>query len=125
MKALLKLLFVILIVFIFFALQSCRSAQEISNKKCAKAKAKYELSVYRFGCPLGTISDSSNTSIESSKHDTTIYVPVPGEKVHDTIKVEIINGIVNSVQSRLDTEYAYATAQIVNSILVLNLYQKE
>ncbi len=116
----------ILFLAILITMASCRSSQKISARKCAKAEMKYELASYKWGCPLLTGSDTNtNTHQESSKHDTTILVPVPGDTVHDADTVYVgKNGLVNTSKNRLDTQYAWSMAWVNNGILFHSLYQK-
>lgn len=116
----------ILLITILIALASCRAPQQIADRKCAKAQAKYERSAYRWGCPLVTGSDTIIKTITlRERHDTTIFVSIEADAKHDSIKVVVHDGIVNSDLSRLDTQYAWATAKVVNGILYLKLFQKE
>ncbi len=126
MKGILRVLFFVAVMALFYLVNACKSSEQISAKKCAKAKAKYEVAAFKFGCPLETGVDTlriTNTIIIS--HDTTFYIPIPGEVRHDTLTVTITNGVVNSAMSRLDVTYAYATAQVRGGILYLNIYQRE
>ncbi len=105
---------------------ACRAPQQIAERKCAKSLAKYEKQAYRWGCQLDTGTDTVRiTTREIITHDTTIYVAIPAEAKHDTIKVVITNGVINSELSRLDVTYAWATAQVRDGILYLNVYQRE
>jgi len=55
---------------------------------------------------------------------TTIYVPVPGQSVHDSIQVIITEGIMNSPVSALETTYANSKAWVVDGHLKHTLLQK-
>jgi len=116
----------ILLITLLIALGSCRSPQQIADRKCAKAQAKYEKAAYRWGCDLSANTDSTSAETNTTVvKDTTIYIPVPGETKTDTITIKLTNGLLNSKESRLDTKYAYATVQVVDGKLIFNLYQKE
>lgn len=117
----------ILLLFVLIALLAgCRSPQQIAGRKCAKALAKYEASAYKYGCPLAPGTDTViQQLIIRETHDTTITVTITGEIKQDSVIVVVSDGLVNSQLSRLDTQYAYATAQVINSELVLKIYQKQ
>lgn len=105
-------------------LLSCSTPQEIQDRKCEKAQRKYELKAYKLGCPW-MISDSSNTSHTSTViRDTTIYVTVPGETVHDSIKVPYIAQFTTPVNT-IETKYAISKAWIENSLLRHTLIQNQ
>jgi len=59
--------------------------------------------------------------------DTTIYVTMPAEVVvmTDTVVLDQGTGLINSKLSRLETSLAWSTAQIINSRLRHELYQKD
>jgi hypothetical protein len=117
---------IILFIAILALLAGCRSPQQIADRKCAKALAKYENAAYRYGCPLAPETDTViKQLIIRETHDTTITVTITGEIKQDSVIVVVNDGIVNSQLSRLDTKYAYATAQVINSELVLKIYQKQ
>lgn len=116
----------LLFLSLLILLAGCRSAQRIAERKCTKAQLRYEKAAYRWGCPLVQRTDSIVlTQILRTTHDTTIFVRVPGERETDTVTVTLHDGIVTSSQLRKDTEFAYATAQVTDGVLVLHLYQKE
>ena len=116
----------IYLITILIALASCRSPQQIADRKCDKAQLKYEKAAYRWGCPMGQQSDTVfQQMIIRETHDTTIYIRIPGEKETDTVTVTIREGIVQSAELRKDTQYAFAKAQVINGVLVLQLVQKE
>lgn len=115
-----------ILIILCTALFSCRSPQQLADRKCAKAQAKYEKSAYRYGCPLVMQTDTVYREITIREtHDTTIVVYIAADTVRDSITVVIKDGLVNSDMSRLDTQYAWATAKVINSVLVLRLYQRE
>jgi len=116
----------IYLITFLIALASCRSPQQIADRKCDKAQLKYEKAAYRWGCPMGQQSDTVfQQMIIRETHDTTIYIRIPGEKETDTVTVTIREGIVQSAELRKDTQYAFAKAQVINGVLVLQLVQKE
>lgn len=117
---------IILFITIVMLLSACRSAQQIADKKCAKAQSRYELSAYKWGCPMVQRTDSIViTKTIRETHDTTIFVTIPGDVQHDTVTVKLRDGIVQSAKLRKDTRYAYASAQVIDGVLVLELVQKE
>lgn len=115
MKILLFLLFSLL----FFT--SCITQNRI-ERKCRKAKLIYEIAVTKWGCP----KDSDSTFVQSQViiKDTTIYVPVPGETVHDSIPVIITKGLMNSPVSILETTYSRSKAWVENGTLKHTIDQR-
>jgi len=111
-------------LFIFlamFLLCSC-ATQKRMDRKCRKAQQKYELAAYKYGCPM--VSDSFSSFTQIIIKDTTIYVPVPGETVHDSIPVIISKGLLNSPISKLETTYSISKAWVENGLLRHTLDQK-
>lgn len=116
----------ILLITILIALASCRSPQQISDRKCGKAQAKYEKAAYRWGCPLVAKSDTVFTTMTiRERHDTTIYVRIKGDTVRSVDTVILVNGIAQSPKNRLDTEFAYSISYVQDGRLYHVLYQKE
>jgi len=111
-------LFILLVMFLF---SSC-ATQKRMDRKCRKALQKYELAAYKYGCPM--VSDSFSSFTQVIIKDTTIYVPVPGETVHDSIPVIISKGLVNSPISKLETSYSISKAWVQDGVLKHNLDQK-
>jgi hypothetical protein len=111
-------LFILLVMFLF---SSC-ATQKRMDRKCRKALQKYELAAYKYGCPM--VSDSFSSFTQVIIKDTTIYVPVPGETVHDSIPVIISKGLVNSPISKLETSYSISKAWVENGLLWHTLDQK-
>ena len=115
MKALLFLLLSLL----FFT--SCIT-QSRKERKCRKAKLNYEIASTKWGCPKNL--DSTFVQSQVIIKDTTIYVPVPGETVHDSIPVIITKGLMNSPVSTLETTYSRSKAWVENGTLKHTLDQK-
>ena len=97
-----KISFLILLSMLYFT--SCIT-QNRMDRKCRKAKLKYEIAVTKWGCP----KDLDSTFVQSQIiiKDTTIYIPVPGQTVHDSIPVIITKGLVNSPVSTLEPGIPY------------------
>ena len=114
-----KTLLFLLLSLLFFT--SCITQSRI-ERKCRKAKLKYDLAVTKWGCP----KDLDSTFFQSQViiKDTTIYVPVPGETVHDSIPVIITKGLINSPVSTLETTYSRSKAWVENGTLKHTLDQK-
>jgi len=114
-----KTLLVLLLSLLFFT--SCITQNRI-DRKCRKAKLNYEIAATKWGCP----KDLDSTFVQSQViiKDTTIYVPVPGQTVHDSIPVIITKGLVNSPVSTLETTYFRSRAWVVDGILKHTLDQK-
>ena len=105
---------------------SCRAPQQIADRKCDKAQAKYERSAYRWGCPLVQRVDTiRDLQIIRERHDTTIYFYIAGDTVREVDTVYIINGIAQSPEHRIDTQYAYSVSFVKDSKLYHILVQKE
>ncbi len=83
---------------------------------------KYDLSSTKWGCPhhLDSIVVQSHVIIK----DTTIYVPIPGQSVHDSIPVIITKGLMNSPVSKLETTYSLSKAWVEDGLLKHTLEQK-
>lgn len=88
----------LLLSLLFFT--SCVTQNRI-DRKCRKAKLKYEIAATKWGCPQNL--DSTFVQSQVIIKDTTIFVPVPGEKVHDSIPVIITKGLMNTPISILET----------------------
>jgi len=111
---------------LILALASCRSPQQIADRKCDKAQLKYEKAAYRWGCPMVQQSDTVfQQMIIRETHDTTIYVRIPADTVTSVDTVTIREGIAISDKSRLDTKFAFSIAYVYDSKLYHNLFQKE
>jgi hypothetical protein len=92
------------------------------DRKCRKAKLNYEIAASKWGCPM--INDSTIFNTQEIIRDTTIYVPVPGQIVHDSIPVIITNGLMNTPVSLLETTYSRSKAWVENGILKHALDQR-
>jgi len=115
-----KTLLFLLLSLLFFT--SCIT-QNRMDRKCRKVKLQYDLAATKWGCP----KDVDSTFVQSQViiKDTTIFVPVPGETVHDSIPVIITKGLVNSPVSKLETAYCLSKAWVVDGILKHTLDQKQ
>jgi hypothetical protein len=92
------------------------------DRKCRKAKFKYEIAATKWNCPKDL--DSSFVQSQVIIKDTTIYVPIPGQTVHDSIPVIITKGLMNSPVSILETTYSRSKAWVENGTLKHTLDQK-
>jgi hypothetical protein len=92
------------------------------DRKCRKAKLKYDIATTKWGCPK--TQDSTITTSQVIIKDTTIYVPVPGQSVHDSIQVIITKGLMNSPVSLLETTYSRSKAWVENGTLKHTLDQR-
>jgi hypothetical protein len=112
------LYFIMLSMLIF---TSCIT-QNRMDRKCRKAKLKYEIAATKWNCP----KDLDSTFVQSQViiKDTTIFVPIPAETVHDSIPVLITNGLTNTPVSLLETTYSRSKAWVVDGILKHTLDQK-
>ena len=116
----------IVLITILIALASCRSPQQIADRKCDKAQLKYEKAAYRWGCPMVQQTDTVfQQMIIRETHDTTIYVRIAADTVFSTDTVIMKDGIATSDKSRLDTQFAFSIAYVHDSKLYHNLFQKE
>jgi hypothetical protein len=115
MKTIIHLLLILLVF------SSC-STSERMNLHCRKAKLRYEIAATKWGCPK--VLDSTSVHSQVIIKDTTIYVPVPGESVHDSIPVIITKGLMNSPVSTLETTYTRSKAWVVDGILKHTLDQR-
>ena len=109
----------LLLSLLFFT--SCITQNRI-DRKCRKAKMKYDLASTKWRCP----KDLDSTFVQSQViiKDTTIYVPVPGETVHDSIPVIITKGLMNTPVSILETTYSRSKAWVENGTLKHTLDQR-
>jgi len=110
------------ITLICFIAVSCQSAQHMADRKCMKAQLNYELVSYKYGCPWPI---SNNSFVQKTKEiirDTTIYVYIPGEIVHDSVLVVVADSISTPI-SVLKTKYAISRAWIANNLLQHTLVQ--
>ena len=114
-----KTIYLLLLSFIFFT--SCITPNRM-DRKCRKAKTKYELSAVRWHCPV--VSDSIMVQSQVVIRDTTVFVTVPAQAVHDSIPVIITQGLMNSSVSNLETAYSVSKAWVANGILLHTLNQK-
>ena len=110
---------ILMLVVAVLLLCSC-SVQKRADRKCAKAQKRYELASYKWGCAIFENNSTTNTIIK----DTTIYVPVPGATVHDSVKVPYL-ATFSTPKNILETTYAISTAWIENSLLQHTLVQKQ
>ena len=109
----------LLLSFLFFT--SCITQNRI-DRKCRKAKLNYDIAATKWGCP----KDLDSTFIQSHViiKDTTIYVSIPAQTVHDSIPVIITKGLMNTPVSTLETTYSRSKAWVVDGILKHTLDQK-
>jgi hypothetical protein len=100
---------------------SCITQNRI-ERKCRKAKLNYEIAATKWGCP----KDLDSTFVQSQViiKDTTIYVPIPAETVHDSIPVIITKGLISTPVSILETTYSRSKAWVENGTLKHTLDQK-
>jgi hypothetical protein len=113
-----KILYLLLLLLLFFT--SCITQNRI-DRKCRKAKLNYEIAATKWGCP----KELDSTFVQSKViiKDTTIFVPVLGETVHDSIPVIITKGLMNSPVSILETTYSRSKAWVENGALKHTLDQ--
>ncbi len=109
------------ILIILLSFTSC-SISDKFTRKCQKAKIKYDMAATRWGCP--TVQDSTIVQSQVIIKDTTIYVPVPGQTIHDSIPVIITNGLMNTPVSKLETTYSQSKAWVENGTLKHTLDQR-
>ena len=114
-----KILYLVMLSLLFFT--SCIT-QNRMDRKCRKAKLNYEIAATKWGCP----KDLDSTFVQSQViiKDTTIYVPIPGQTVHDSIPVIITKGLMNTPVSILETTYSRSKAWVENGTLKHTLDQK-
>jgi hypothetical protein len=117
MKARFYLLYITVLL-----LTSCQTSEKFLDRKCAKAQRNYELAAYKYGCPWQILDSIIVRETKEIIRDTTIYVHIPGEIVHDSILVAIADSITSPV-SILRTKYAISKAWIENSHLKHTLEQ--
>ena len=110
-----------LILLSILILSSCATQNRI-DRKCRKAKLNYEIAATRWACPKDL--DSTYAHSQVLIKDTTIYVPVPGQTVHDSIPVIITNGLMNTPLSMLETSYSRSKAWVENGTLKHTLDQR-
>jgi len=113
----------IILFIIVLTLASC-SVQKRMDRKCAKAQKAYELKAYKLGCPWQIYDSVVITKQVTVYRDTTVFVKVPGETVHDSISVPYIAQFSTPVNV-LETKYALSKAWIENSLLRHTLIQKQ
>ena len=111
-----------LLCFATLLLNSCMAPDRLRDRKCAKARHKYELAAYKYGCPWQTMDSTFVQETKEIVRDTTIYVRIPGEIVHDSILVAVADSITTPV-SVLKTKYAISRAWIENNRLKHTLEQ--
>jgi hypothetical protein len=114
-----KTLLFLMLSLLFFT--SCITQNRI-ERKCRKAKLNYEIAATKWGCP----KDLDSTFVQSQViiKDTTIYVPIPAETVHDSIPVIITKGLISTPVSILETTYSRSKAWVENGTLKHTLDQK-
>jgi len=103
-------------------LTSCQTSEKFLDRKCAKAQRNYELAAYKYGCPWQILDSIIVRETKEIIRDTTIYVHIPGEIVHDSVLVAVADSISSPV-SILKTKYAISRAWIENSQLKHTLEQ--
>jgi len=103
-------------------LTSCQTSEKFLDHKCAKAQRNYELAAYKYGCPWKILDSIIVRETTEIVRDTTIYVHIPGEIVHDSVLVAVADSITTPV-SILRTKYAISRAWIENSQLKHTLEQ--
>jgi hypothetical protein len=111
-----------LLCFTALLLTSCMAPDKIRDRKCAKAQRNYELAAYKYGCPWQIMDSAIVRETKEIVRDTTIYVRIPGEIVHDSILVAVADSITTPV-SVLKTKYAISRAWIENNRLKHTLEQ--
>jgi hypothetical protein len=121
--AILKVLLLALLLSIILLSHSCRSPEQIRNRKCAKAQKRYELAAYKLGCPWQIFDSIIIRETRETVRDTTIYITLQGESEHDTILLPVPG--INTPVSLLSTRYAISRAWIENSLLMHTLEQKQ
>ena len=108
---------------IILILSSC-SVQRRAERKCEKA-------TYKWGCDFGTdTAYIKETVINTLYKDTTIYVHIPGDTVHDSVPVvvEIFTDgttLVTTKKNTLQTSLATSQAWIEAGRLHHTLIQKD
>lgn len=117
MKTRFYLLYITVLLF-----TSCQTSEKFHYRKCAKAQRNYELAAYKYGCPWQILDSILVRETKEIVRDTTIYVHIPGEIVHDSVLVAVADSITTPV-SILRTKYAISKAWIENSQLKHNLEQ--
>lgn len=103
-------------------LLSCSTPEQVQQRKCEKAQKKYELKAFKLGCPWQIYDSVVITKQTTVYRDTTVYVHIPGELVHDSIKVPYIAQFSTPINI-LTTKYAISKAWIENSLLRHTLTQ--
>ena len=116
-----KYFFILLISVLLFA--SCNTQKRMA-RKCARAQIEYETLILKYHCIPARYDSSSNTESVTIIRDTTIYVSIPGETIHDSVSVPVPATITTPV-SQLETRYAISRAWIENSLLRHTLIQKQ
>ena len=114
-----KILYLVMFSLLFFT--SCITQNKM-DRKCRKAKLTYEIAATKWGCPM--INDITFFNTQEIIRDTTIYVPVSGQIVHDSIPVIITNGLMNTPVSILETTYSRSKAWVENGTLKHTLDQR-
>ncbi len=104
------------------AIVSCSTPEQIQNRKCARALHKYEVKAFKCGCPFSVFDSIIIQETRIIEKDTTIFVRIPGEIVHDSILVATADSITSPV-SILKTKYAVSRAWIENRLLMHTLEQ--
>ena len=112
--------FLLCIIVLLFA--SCQTSEKFRDRKCAKAQRNYELAAYKYDCPWQILDSIIVRETTEIVRDTTIYVHIPGEIVHDSVLVAVADSISSPV-SILKTKYAISRAWIENSQLKHTLEQ--
>ena len=102
-------------------LSSCVT-QSRKNRKCTKAMIRYETAAHKWGCPM--VQDSTFVQSLEIIRDTTIYVPIPSQTVHDSIPVISTNGLMNTPVSLLETTYSRSKTWVENGTLKHTLDQR-
>ena len=112
--------FLLYIIVLLFA--SCQTSEKFRDRKCAKAQRNYELAAYKYGCPWQILDSIIVRETTEIVRDTTIYVHIPSEIVHDSVLVAVADSITTPV-SILRTKFAISKAWIENSQLKHTLEQ--
>jgi hypothetical protein len=111
-----------ILVFLVLLLFTSCSMQSRLDRKCRKANLKYAEACLKWNCP--SIKDSTVTNSIITIRDTTIFIPVPAETVHDSIPVIITKGLMSTPVSILETTYSRSKAWVQNGTLKHTLDQK-
>lgn len=97
-----------IVTFLILNLLFSCTVQKRFDKKCQKAKRKYELQAFKYGCDLPFL-ESVKDSIVITKHDTTVIIKTEYFYQFDTIRLD---STLTTEKSILNTKYAISTAWV-------------